>query len=382
MAPCLGRHFQYIFPCYNVCMKSIKQIHNKLRQKYLWYRTWHNFEYATYFHIFALFVVALTIFSLALSQTKLVFLDEQKVSFSATGSDALTTQAEWQAGIYDMGTDLVDAPGDVKLFAETQIDPSIGSWSTDGIGDITGLYDGNTATGVSLIGANYILRDFGQTISNVTKYRIFYTNGPGWDVVPGLCGKAKKEYALSCGDIDGDGIEWTNYAIFGNTNMTQDVWNDKSIAPSTTSKFRLVADDTYKVTEFEFYFQPLTATHTSTSSQIGATGDAQRYVAEYQLFTPTESEPANSDITYRFRLTTSDGGSTGTWTDYIDYTGTAIDLTAQSALAITQTEIDAGKTYLQVETKFVRVDVSANPTLSDYTASYHTNKAPTAPTAL
>ena len=122
-----------------------------------------------------------------------------------------------------------------------------------------------------------------------------------------------------------------------------------------------------------------TATHTSASSQIGATGDAERYVSEYQSFTPTESEPANSDITYRFRLTTSDGGSTGTWTDYIDYTGTAIDLTAQSALAITQTEIDAEETYLQVQSRLTSTDGVSTPTLSDYTASYHTNKAPSAP---
>ena len=140
--------------------------------------------------------------------------------------------------------------------------------------------------------------------------------------------------------------------------------------------------DTMNIYELEIYTTPLTAIHTSSPSQIGATGDATRYVSEYQTFTPTESEPANSDITYRFCLTTSDGGSTGTWTDYIDYTGTAIDLTAQSALAITQTEIDAEETYLQVQSRLTSTDGVSTPTLSDYTASYHTNKAPTAPTAL
>lgn len=357
----------------------LKKIHNRLRAKYNLYHHWHNFNYHSQTHslILAIFIVLILFivspkFSSQQSQPK-------QSTLAQTSNATLSTQTQWQAGTYDMATDLVSAAGDVKLFAEAEIDPAIGTWSTDGAGSLSSLYDGNTSTGVALDADEYILRDFGQTVSSITKYRIYFTGAIGTKF-PGLCGKPKTPLAFSCGDLDGDGVEWLNYATFGNTNMEPDIWNDKPLGPSDHSKIRLAADDTYTITEYEFYFQPLTATHTSASTQIGATGETDRQVVAYESFAPTETEPASSDITYRFRRTNQAGSWTGNWTDYVDYTGTAIDLTTYSTLAITQTDVDEGKTYLQVETKFVRTDVSADPVVSDYTVNYHTNKAPSAPT--
>ncbi|OIP05334.1 hypothetical protein AUK14_01840 [Candidatus Berkelbacteria bacterium CG2_30_39_44] len=54
--------------------------------------------------------------------------------------------------------------------------------------------------------------------------------------------------------------------------------------------------------------------------------------------------------------------------------------TYPSQLTLSQTKIDAGETYLQVQSRLTTTDGVSTPTLSDYTASYHTNKAPNTPT--
>ncbi|TSC93514.1 MAG: hypothetical protein CEN89_51, partial [Candidatus Berkelbacteria bacterium Licking1014_7] len=362
----------------------MQKIHNRLRTKLDFYHNWHNYKYSSHIHFFILIIFLAIIFMIIFLKFEGLIGKKNNNKISASeNSKALTAQADWQAGTYDMGADLINAPGDMKLFDEAEVDPSVGSWTTDGAGSLSSLYDGNTVTGISLAGGNYILRDFGQTVSNITKYRIYFTGGPGGTVFPGLCGKPKTPLAFSCGDLDGDGIEWLNYATFGNTNMEPGVWNDKLIGPSGHSKLRLVADESYTITEYEFYFQPLTATHTTASTQIGdVSADPGRYVVQYQGFDATETEPANTTIDYRVQLVNSSGASTSGWTAWAS--GDVADLTTTypSQLTLTQTKLDAGETYLQVQSKLTSTDGVSTPTLSDYTVNYHTNKAPSAPSAL
>ena len=126
---------------------------------------------------------------------------------------------------------------------------------------------------------------------------------------------------------------------------------------------------TWDVNEFEIYTTAvqtvLSATHTSAIAQIGSAGAVQ-----YKTFNATENEPANADIRYRFRRTKSSDSWTGSWTDYIDYTGSEIDLTSYSELDISESDINSGKTFLQVETQFTRLDSAPDPSVSDYTVVY------------
>jgi len=126
---------------------------------------------------------------------------------------------------------------------------------------------------------------------------------------------------------------------------------------------------TWTVNEFEIYITGvqtvLSATHTSAIAQIGSAGAVQ-----YKTFNATENEPDNADIRYRFRRTKSSDSWTGSWTDYIDYTGSAIDLTSYSELDISKSDINSGKTFLQVKTQFTRATSAPDPSVSDYTVVY------------
>ncbi|TSC95842.1 MAG: hypothetical protein CEN88_420 [Candidatus Berkelbacteria bacterium Licking1014_2] len=69
----------------------------------------------------------------------------------------------------------------------------------------------------------------------------------------------------------------------------------------------------------------------------------------------------------------------GGWTDYVDYAGAAINLQNYSQLTISEDDVSNGRTYIQAETKITRTDAAAEPTVSDYSITYHTNKRPNKP---
>jgi len=141
--------------------------------------------------------------------------------------------------------------------------------------------------------------------------------------------------------------------------LTKNEWKEFDIADDDFSQFWIDNGDSvnFTISELEAYYLPLTATHTSASTQIGdVSSDLGRYVVEYNGFDTTETEPANTTIDYRFQLVNSSG------------------------VTLSQTKIDASETYLQVQSRLTSTDGVSTPTLSDYTASFHTNKPPNAPT--
>jgi len=118
------------------------------------------------------------------------------------------------------------------------------------------------------------------------------------------------------------------------------------------------------------------ATHTSASTQIdGSEGGTKNFI-EWETFTPTYTEPANTNVKFRFR-TSADAS---TWTSWSDYQTPASD-GAFDISAIVDSASGANK-YLQVETTLENTDGSSTPTVDSYSVGYHTNLAPSTPTNL
>ena len=361
-------------------MTLIKQIHNKLRQEYNWYRIWHNFKYTTIFHFIMLIVTTFAISAITLSQMQLDFMDQNKISFSMSDSATVTEQVEFQAGTYSVGLDLITSQGNATLFPESSIN-LLAIYNNDNNSVTVSedeankgkVVDGNTdtfwANDSPPEGDGYWQIDLGQQYDNISKNRAYVH-------CLGAAG-SKIYYSLN-------GTDWVdsgNSFICGGPPDWDEFITNFSARYIRVYTGYLNPAEFFILSELEFYFQPLIATHTSSPTQIGdVSSDPGRYVVEYNGFDTTETEPANTAIDYRFQLVNSSGVSTDGWTAWA--LGDVADLatTYPSQLTLSQTKIDAGETYLQVQSRLTTTDGVSTPTLSDYTASYHTNKAPNTPT--
>ncbi len=130
--------------------------------------------------------------------------------------------------------------------------------------------------------------------------------------------------------------------------------------------------------EIDFYPPADYGTHTSGVTQIT---DANFW--QWQTFSPTYTEPANTDISFKFR-TSADGTTWNSWTaSQTVASGGSLDLKPLVA-SWSGTEESPGTfyKYIQVETTMTNTDGASTPTLSDYSIGYHTNVAPGTPTAL
>ena len=117
------------------------------------------------------------------------------------------------------------------------------------------------------------------------------------------------------------------------------------------------------------------ATHTSAATQITDTNFYQ-----WQTFSPTYTEPANTDISFKFRTSTDSTNWTAWTAAQTVASGGSLDITG----LVTSITGDPGEEtfykYIQVETTFTNSDGISTSTLSDYTIGYHTNVKPTTPT--
>ena len=301
---------------------------------------------------------------------------------SATNSTIITSKTDWEAGTLSADIDSTRTVGSIEVKAEYQIDLStVQITATCDTTNKLKIIDGDTNTSWGLQPPSFDCAndpfnwnaDLGS-IYTISKTRNFQSS-MGSNCIP--------MYGFGCGmvlETSTDNSIWTERWSDGNSM----VWTENIFTSSVLTRYLKIHEfndinDGY-IREFEIYSSPITATHTSATGQIGATGDSERKVVNWENFTATESEPTNSTIRYRFRKTNADGSWTGDWTDYVDHTGSAIDLQNYSQLTISTDDVSNGRTYLQVETKFTRTDASANPTVSDYSIGYHTNKRPNKPT--
>ena len=353
--------------------------HHYLRDKYRWYHLWHTHPHHSKIHWGLLVVYCLAIvltIDIILFTPNIIQLPK-----SADQSKSITTQADWQAGGYDSATDLTTSAGDIKIKSQGKITFSSGGTTANyDSGNKDKVFDNDTATywnGGDNSGGGHNFEwniDLSENYS-ISKFRIYPLNiGACTDAEPNQ--NAYIDYSLN-------GTDYTNAGLGYSANQ----WSETIMSPSVSAKYLRLKNDSNGppwsslcVSEFEAYTSPLTATHTTAAGQIGVTGESGRYVADFLNFTASENEADNSDIRYRFRKTDSSGSWTGDWTDYVDYTGSAINLQNYSQLTISEDDVSNGRTYIQVETKITRADASAAPTVSDYSIGYHTNKRPNKPT--
>lgn len=112
------------------------------------------------------------------------------------------------------------------------------------------------------------------------------------------------------------------------------------------------------------------ATHTTAPTQIdGQEGSADKTLIEWTSFTPTQTTPANTSISYEFR-TSDDGSNWTSWSAPQAYSGSPLDLTTLTP-----------NRYLQVRATLSTTDALATPQIDDYTINFHNNQKPNKPTA-
>jgi len=103
------------------------------------------------------------------------------------------------------------------------------------------------------------------------------------------------------------------------------------------------------------------ATHTTADTQI----DGGVNFWEWESFTPTQTVPENTSLTYRYR-SSANGSDWNAW--HSDFA----DVESHSG--------DTRYRYLQVEATLANTDGASTPTIDSYDIGYHTEVKPTKPT--
>ena len=112
--------------------------------------------------------------------------------------------------------------------------------------------------------------------------------------------------------------------------------------------------------EYEVYCHA-TATHTTAPTQIdGQEGDENKTLIEWTSFEPTATVPANTSVSYEFRV--SDDAEN--WTEWTSDFASLED-----------------RRYLQVKATLTSSDGVSTPRIDDYTINFHNNQKPNKPTA-
>lgn len=293
-------------------------------------------------------------------------------SGAASSSAILTERVEWEIGTL-VSTDTLSSPGNVKIDFNDHIFTE-GIVTFDGSGDIENVYDDNAATYVEYTDRNQYLTWNLEDEYTVRLARVC-TNAA--DLLEGI--ELYFDGSWHAGSFGNTGINcWTDH--IGH------LWwgGDQNVDGVSGVRFKSLdplgspwPGWTAPIHEFQVYTSSASATHTSAASQITNTN-----LYQWQTFTPTYTEPANTDISFKFR----------TSTNAIDWTAWTASQTVASGGSLDLTSLVTSKTgdpgsetfykYIQVETTLTSTDGVSTPTLSDYTIGYHTNVAPNTPTAM
>ncbi len=136
-------------------------------------------------------------------------------------------------------------------------------------------------------------------------------------------------------------------------------YNDCTVDPITGVYFRIDVAG-WQLHEIRI-FEGATATHTTSPTQIdGQEGDENKTLIEWISFEPTATVPANTSVSYEFRV--SDDAEN--WTEWT------------SNFASLE-----NRRYLQIKATLTSNDGVSTPQIDDYTINFHNNLPPNAPTA-
>lgn len=323
-------------------------------------------------------VAAIILASIFLVQKRRTTKHQSSTVSASSSSKTITLKSDWEeGGTTNQFTDTSSSPGDVKINLSSV---SIDVESITSVGNVTGyvddIMDGSTSTGVSIASStnNGIIFVFDRAYF-VSKIRI-YSGDQDINASLIICAYPKPDLALNCSAV-GLSDHANLSALQGN--LIPNNWKEYDLSTQNQYTVTKMYNSTWDVDlrEVEFFGIPLSATHTSAPAQISG-GDT---FWGWETFTPTYTEPANTDVQFRFRTSTNNIG----WTDWTDYqtmvSGVAADI---SDLVTSRTGEDEDPTYsyykyIQVETTLISTDGVSTPTVSDYSIGYHTNVAPSKP---
>jgi len=170
-----------------------------------------------------------------------------------------------------------------------------------------------------------------------------------------------------------NGSTWVEF--LSGPNQGGAVWETHDITPEiTTDKIRIYHDgetgpgddELLEIREVQI-LSNATGTLATGATQI----DGGENFWSWEGFTPTDSEPANTSIDYRYR-TSTDGADWTAWTaDFGSVTSRTGDDSDSPDLY----------RYLQVEATLANTDGVSTPTIEQYDIGYHTEVKPSKPTA-
>jgi hypothetical protein len=308
------------------------------------------------------------------------FLPRKKINVNAASRSAkVDLEAEWEQGSLQ-NIDSVSSPGDISINNKSlpKIDlmtiynnnnnsittynngtSTVGGKQNVVDGDIDSIWGFNTGGNPGPDITGWWKIDMGQS-EQVVKYRVnTKSSGPG-------------NYYLysSTDDVSYAEIShWVSDALWHEFAVSENIRYIKLLrAPASWL-------DSVYIHELEAY-APITATHTTADTQLDGTAN----FFEWEHFTPTQTVPANTTISYKFRSSPDHNTWTG-WTGAQIYSGTPLNLSSLVTSRTTVGDVTTFYRYLQVETTLTSTDGVSTPTLSDYTIDYHTNVKPNKPTA-
>ncbi len=302
-------------------------------------------------------------------------LSSKKVEASSSQA-VLTSQSDWDAGSKD-NIDSSSSSGSVKILslAGGKLDLSGKTVTADPDTNKSNAVDsdqcGTFWTSARGPGHTQWMIDLGDIMNVMPKIT-------RWGVGP-LCNMQTST----------NGSSWTNYVPDQNSTAECGIGAPtcSSSTPLQLRYLKIYCDFTEYcdgsncspafIHDVQFTTVGATATHTSGSTQLN--GGTDFY--EWQTFTPTYTKPANTNVQYRFRSSTNSTDWTS-WTDYqTPSSGSPLDITSLVTSRTGPTDSPTLYKYLQVETKLTSTDGNSNPTLSDYSIGYHTNRPPDKPVA-
>jgi len=318
---------------------------------------------AIIFVLFLIFIISGIFYLSGLSKVKQTSAENENLAYSS--------EADWIGGSLT-NIDSSSSPGSIKIqdktTAESQVSDESFTTSTNAdSGDKDSPLDGNTVTrwmpvieGPGCESPNppeetcpWWKVDMGSLITNINKIKIFIGDQDCHTMVYYSADDSEYNLLFTHTGLD---QQWYTYTLGSPINARY-----IKFRPAATY-FGIPLG--YHLCEFEIYsLSGSPATHTTGSTQI----DGGENFWDWETFTPTQTVPANTSVSYRYR-SSADGATWNAWHSSFG------DVESRSG--------DTKYRYLQVEATLSNTDGASTPIIDSYTIGYHTNQKPNAPTAM
>jgi hypothetical protein len=340
------------------------------------------------FYLFLLFVIIFVFVTTFFVQNKYKHYQNIENAGAATGSKTLTTTAEWDAGTKtniltasDQLTINSKGVSAIDLVTLSNADPSIVTSSTD-VTNKNKAADGNLATFwetyLAIPGAEdhqWWQIDLGA-LHQLEQVRVnnIYNESVRWKIQTSTDGIAFTDQSAYIQVSGWQNVNFSAQARYIRIEVKHDgTWGEAPNPPPWDVPPYPQPCSALRINEVEASGTGF-ATHISAPTQING-GDN---FFQWQTFTPTQTVPANTSVSYRFR-TSPDASNWTSWSaSQTPTSGNALDISS----LVTSKSGDTYYKYLQVETTLSNTDGASTPTVDSYTIGYHTNQKPNKPVAV